>query len=122
MNPQRGHLTDRWEKSRWIGIICCTVLGAVTLMAGIAYWSRPPVVASENLKFLQLLRTACSSRNPQYVAGVERALQLRRQESQLSDSEWNHFAQILTMAKKGEWERADAACLRFEQSQSGRRR
>lgn len=122
MNHSRVPPSDRWKKSRWLGIACCIFLGTATLITGIAYWSRPPVVASENLKFIQLLRTACSSRKPEHVAGVERALRLRRQETQLNDAEWNHFAEILTIAKKGDWERADAACQRFEQSQSGRRR
>lgn len=107
---------------RWVAAGACAGL----LLAGSLYavwlWSRPPVVARDNLRYIQLLRTACSSRRPEYVEGVEKSLQHQRSQQQISDPEWNHFVRILADAKAGRWERAERATTALEAAQLSRAR
>lgn len=85
-------------------------------------WSRPPVVEYDNLRYVQLLRTAVSAKNPTWLAGVEKAIKQRREENALSPAEDRHFRRILDQANSGDWLSADRACFEFEQAQSNRRR
>lgn len=101
------------------------VSGVILLVTGYwlyGLWSRPPVVEHDNLRYIQLLRTAVSSKNPTWLAGVEKAINLRREENSLSPSEERHFRRILDQAKSGDWSNADKACFEFEQAQLNRRR
>lgn len=103
-----------------------SVLSGIVLL-GIGYWlyslwSRPPVVEHNNLRYIQLLRTAVSAKNPTWLAGVEKAINQRREENALSPTEESHFRRILDQAKSGDWSNADRACFEFEQAQLNRRR
>jgi CRISPR/Cas system-associated exonuclease Cas4 (RecB family) len=110
------------NSGRWMvsSAIAGTLLAATLWAAW--FWSRPPVVARDNLRYLQLLRTACSSRRTDYVEGVEKSLQHQRSQQQISDSEWNHFVRILADAKAGRWERAERATISLETAQLSRAR
>jgi len=98
------------------GLVCCV---------GVAvwwFWPAPAVVAFDNLKYIQLLRTACSSQRVDYLEGVERAILQRREQGMLSDPEWAEFQKILATARTGNWRQADLDALRLEQAQLSRRR
>lgn len=103
-----------------------TVLSTVALMAAgywlYGLWSRPPVVQHDNLRYVQLLRTAISAKNPTWLAGVEKAIRQRREENTLSPAEERQFRRILDQAKAGDWSTADQTCFEFEQAQLNRRR
>lgn len=87
-----------------------------------SWWFRPPVVSIANLKYIQLVRTACSSRRIDYVDGVRRSLENQKQLQQLSELEWRHFDQILRDASAGKWERAERAASDLEFAQMNRYR
>ena len=95
------------------------------LVAGLIVWqlwSRPAVVHYDNLKYIQLLRTACSSQRSDQLQGVERAVTERRESGKLSDAEWKEFEKIFALARQGDWQTADQQAYRLEQGQLGRRR
>lgn len=102
------------------------LLGLVAMVFGgvwiASWWLRPPVVSTANLKYIQLVRTACSSRRIDYVDGVRRSLENQKQQQQLSEVEWRHFDQILRDASEGKWERAERAASALELAQMNRYR
>ena len=98
------------------------------LAAGIALWlvvvgcGRPPVVETPNLKLVASLRTACSARNPEWLTGVEKAIDERKAAGELSQAAHEHFKSLIDQARAGEWDAAERACLEFERAQANRRR
>lgn len=88
------------------------------------YWyvTRPPVVHYDNLKYIQLIRTACSARNPTHVDGVERALEDRIQQGAMTETERRAFEHIIADARSGYWQRAERSAMRLEEAQLSRRR
>jgi hypothetical protein len=100
--------------------------GFVLLLVGIfwlaSWWRFPPAVEFDNLKYIQLLRTAVSARNPEWLAKVSSAVDHRLAAGEMSSSEHAHFASLIAMARGGAWKEADVACFRFEEAQLGRRR
>lgn len=116
----------RWSSgSRLLKRGASRLLGA-TLLLGAALWlggcGRPPVVETANLKLVASLRTACSARNPEWLTGVEKAVDERQAEGELSEAAHRHFKTLIEQARAGEWEAAERACLEFERAQSSRRR
>jgi hypothetical protein len=91
---------------------------AAALLAG----CKPPAVEFENLHLVSSLRTACSAQNEQWLAGVEKAVNLRHEEGRMSDTERDHFAKLIALAREGNWEEADRRCFDFEAAQLNRRR
>lgn len=108
-------------RAPWLGgvLLVVAIVGLVQLYR---WWHQPPAVEIDNLKYIQLLRTAVSSEKPAYVDGVERALNLRHQDGQLSDAELTHFQSIIAVARGGEWQDAHRMAVDFEIAQSDRRR
>lgn len=102
------------------------VLGGVVIVAVAiwlyGWWTRPPVVEHDNLRYIQLLRTAVSAKNPAWLAGVEKAIDLRHQGNAISVAEARHFRRIIEQAKAGDWSAADRAGFEFERAQLSRRR
>jgi hypothetical protein len=104
-----------------------TILSLVFLTALVGavlwwMWSIPAVVHYDNLKYVQLLRTACSSQRMDQIEGVERAIQQRKDSGNMTDREWEEFVKILALARSGQWRNADQATLRLEQAQLNRHR
>jgi hypothetical protein len=112
----------RSSKSVWKIILLGSAAVVAIGMCILFLVERPPAVAVNNLKYIQLLRTACSSRRPEYVDGVERALQKQKDEQRLSENEWDHFTRILADAKAGRWEIAEKAVVKLELAQINRKR
>ena len=98
---------------------------AVLLIAGVwlySRWGRPPAVEFDNLRYVQLLRTAVSARNADWLAKVDSAVDQRLASGEMSSTEHAHFESLIAMAREGAWKEADIACFRFEEAQLGRRR
>jgi hypothetical protein len=104
----------------WVGgAVITALIGAAWLWS---WWSTPPAVAFENLKYIQMLRTAVSSRNNEWLSKVESAAHKLHDSGEMSSSELKHFDRLIAMARGGDWKGADLACLEFEKAQLGRRR
>ncbi len=102
-----------------------TAFLAVFAMSGwfFLWWlSRPPAVSLENLKYIQLLRTAVSSQSKEMLLRVEGAIEELASKQQVSDSEYQHFAKIISVAREGRWQQADRMAYAFEEAQLSRSR
>jgi hypothetical protein len=86
------------------------------------YWFQPAVVHYDNLKYIQLLRTACSSQRADQLDGVVKAVSKRYEEGGMSDAEYKEFKKIFDLARKGDWRRADQQAYRLELGQLHRSR
>lgn len=103
-----------------IALIAAGTIAAAVLFA--RWWSKPPAVEFDNLRYIQLLRTAVSSERPEMVAKVRQAIDARVSNGAMSSRERLHFEEILKLADAGEWKRANEDCFRFEEAQLNRRR
>jgi hypothetical protein len=101
-------------------MISLGILG--TLVLFFRWYSRPPAVEYDNLRYIQLLTTAVSARNGDWLEKVDTAVQQRHHDGQMSEAELAHFSRLISQAQSGEWEAADRACFAFAESQLGRRR
>lgn len=100
----------------------CTLLLFALSCALLVGCARPPAVQHDHLALISSLRTACSARNVDWLAGVKRAVTERHQAGKMTDAERDHFLSLIAQAEAGEWSTAEQACLRFEQAQLSRRR
>ncbi len=104
-----------------IGGILVAVMLLIAFLV-LQWWRTPPMVDYDNLRFLQLLRTAVSSRNADYVQKVEQAVDQQVKAGQMTSAEREHFGKIIKIAEGGDWEQADRMSFDFEAAQLGRRR
>jgi len=95
---------------------------ALVLWQLIGWWTKAPAVEFDNLKYIQLLSTAVSSRKADMVAKVEKAIRQRHSQSQMSDDELAHFDEILETVRAGKWEEADRQTYDFAAAQLSRKR
>jgi hypothetical protein len=86
------------------------------------WWVRPPTVEYDNLKYIQLMSTAVSSRNTEWLNRVETAVKQRHASAEMSDSELAHFFRVIGTARTGDWKAAERQCFGFAEAQLGRRR
>lgn len=96
--------------------------GVLVVWQLIGWWTKPPAVEFDNLRYIQLLSTAVSSRKTEMVDKVEKAVRQRHSESQMSEHELAHFEEILATVRAGKWEEADRQTYDFAAAQLGRRR
>jgi hypothetical protein len=104
---------------QWLGV------GLIVLVAGVMayrHWTYPPAVEFDNLKYIQLLSTAVSSRNSDWVEKVAEAVAARQADGQMSVGERRHFDRLIELARAEDWEVADRACFAFAEAQLSRRR
>lgn len=99
--------------------LTCVLLLLLLFFSGC---SRPPTVQFDHLPLIMSLRTACSARNPDWLAGVKKAVDERHAAAKMTAAEQAHFHKLIAQAQSGEWEDAERACLKFEQAQLSRRR
>lgn len=104
-----------------VGLVSILVISATIVFAWI-YWSNPAVFHYDNLGYVQLLRTACSSQREEQLEGVYRAITQRRDSGKMSDEEWSEINDIIEIARGGKWIEADRQAYRLEQGQLSRRR
>lgn len=112
--------SEHWRdwKCWFLAAVAAVVVGRY--VAG--WWTLPPAVEYDNLRYVQLLRTAVSARNADWLAGVEKAIDLRAAEGKMSGPEREHFGHVVALARGDRWEDADRAAYEFELAQLGRRR
>lgn len=110
-------LLDRYG-AHLLGLLAASLL----LWQFANWWTQPPAVEFNNLKYIQLLSTAVSSRKPELVDKVELAIRLRHSESKMSADELAHFERIMATARSGRWEDADRETYDFAAAQLSRRR
>ncbi len=110
------------DRSKKLAIGAGAVLLIVLLIVVLQWWKKPPVVAFDNLKYIQLLRTAVSSRSDDYLNRVQATVQKRREASQITGTEFHHFENIIRLARQGSWDQADRMAFDFEAAQLSRSR
>jgi hypothetical protein len=106
-------------QQRWLAA------GLVVIVVGVvAYrqWTYPPAVEFDNLRYIQLLSTAVSSRKLDLVDKVAAAIADRHSDGQMSASERGHFDRLIELARTEQWDAADRACFAFAEAQLSRRR
>lgn len=101
-------------------------IAAIVLLGGgvwvFRWWARPPAIEFDNLKYIQLLTTAVSSRNEDQVSKVSFAVEERHRAGKMSETELGHFRRIIGLADSGDWTTADRECFTFAEAQLHRRR
>jgi predicted negative regulator of RcsB-dependent stress response len=112
---------EDWLRRRGGLLVAAGVL-AVAVWQSWGWWLRPPAVEFDNLKYIQLLSTAVSARNPEWLEKVRSAVDTRHSAGELSDRELAAFERILATAQAGEWQRAERDCYDFAKAQLSRRR
>lgn len=98
-----------------------TAVGSLAMVV-VSGCARSPVVEFDNLPLVASLRTACSSRNEQWLAGVEQAVAKRHSSGQMSQAEKAQFDKLIAQARGGDWQGADKQCYYFEKAQLNRTR
>jgi hypothetical protein len=88
----------------------------------VGWWQYPPAVEYDNLKYIQLLRTAVSSKRSDWVEKVEGVVHDRFDSGKLSERERVHFDEVIALADAKQWDAANRACFDFEAAQLNRRR
>jgi hypothetical protein len=88
----------------------------------VSWWRYPPAVQYDNLRYIQLLRTAVSSERPDWVAKVKEAVELRVNEGAMTEPERLHFLRVIELAETKQWKAAHEVCFQFEEAQLDRRR
>ncbi len=95
-------------------------LTIVVLMILWRWWATPAVIEQNNLKYVQLLWTATSSRNPGQLNKVEEAIRQRATQGEMSPAALAEFERIIRQAQSGDWEEASKACYHLAEGQQNR--
>jgi hypothetical protein len=102
------------------------VVGALAVVAAAAavfhWWSRPPALEFDNLKYIQLLSTAVSARNSDWLAKVGDAIAQQHEAGRMSKVELESLRRIIATAAAGDWAAADVECYELAAAQLSRRR
>lgn len=101
--PSRSH------RSLVLLVLC---LGLV-LISGCGY----PAATPENLGLITSLRTALSARNVEWLDANEQKIEARRLAGQMTDDEYETFQSIVAEARRGDWESAERAAVKFQRAQ-----
>ena len=107
-------------RTKWTAL-CTALLCGVAILA-YRWWMRPPALEYDNLRYIQLLTTAVSARNPEWLAGVSTAVEQRHSAGEMSIAELESLREIIGIAEAGEWARADEECYALAAAQLSRRR
>lgn len=104
---------------RWLGGIALFLLVPLVVVWWPGCRQYPPVTSREALGLMQLLYTACNTKDPVRLSRVESGLDKLAREGKLSAGEAAGFDRILGMAKSGDWTSAEAAAFKFARDQVG---
>ena len=88
----------------------------------VRWWTRPAAVEFDNLKYIQLLTTAVSSRKLDMLERVEKAIRQRHQSGEMSERELSEFEKLIQMCRDGHWSEADKGCFALAEAQLNRSR
>lgn len=111
-------MRDRQWTIRLIAL-AALVAGAVVLWR---WWTRPPALEFDNLKYLQLLTTAVSARNAEWLDRVGTAVAQQHQAGAMTDVEIDALRRIIAIADAGDWHLAHVECHALAEAQLSRRR
>jgi hypothetical protein len=102
-------------------IIHATRLSLVTcmLLAGLGCTKNPPVQSEESLQAMRLLYSACNAKDPARLKKVEIMVNAGRETKTWPEEELATFDKILSLAKAGEWKKAEDAAYKFAEDQVG---
>jgi hypothetical protein len=97
------------------------ILALLLLAAGVRWWLNrkvyPPVSSGTSLVLIKQLYTACNTKNLALLDKFEQRLSREQQQGQVSPAEANHFQEISSQARAGEWEAASKSAYRFARDQ-----
>ncbi|MBX9627632.1 MAG: hypothetical protein K2X82_27775 [Gemmataceae bacterium] len=79
----------------------------------------PAVSSRESLSLMQLLYTACNTRDEKRLADAEKGVEKLTREGKMTAEERAGFDRIIGMARAGKWEDAEQAAFKFTQDQVG---
>lgn len=103
-------------------IVGGSIVVVVVAIVVVRWWAQPPAVEFDNLKYIQLLTTAVSARNDDWLTKVDNAVAERHEHGEMSDGELTAFREIIGTARDGNWEQADRDCYALAEAQLSRRR
>lgn len=107
------------RRARWLGGLAVALFVPLALVWWPGCRQYSPVTSRESLGLMQLLYTACNTRDPVRLAKVETGLEKLAREGKMGPDERGGFERILAMAKASEWAKAEAAAFKFAQDQVG---
>ncbi|WP_437187096.1 hypothetical protein SH668x_000477 [Planctomicrobium sp. SH668] len=110
------------SRQRFLAIFLGIIVIVVSANQFSKWWFRPTAVEFDNLKYIQLLSTAISSRNPEMVSKVELAIKQRVESKQMSEKEFQHFEMLIGLTRQEKWDEAVKKCYEFAEAQLSRRR
>lgn len=99
----------RWFALRPAGI---GLLGWVLILG-----CSPPQVSHDHWELLSSLRTACSTRNFEWLGQNEREIAQRRERGLLTEEEHGEFQAILELARNRQWEEAEGRVIQWQRAQ-----
>lgn len=106
--------------------ILATVAMALALVAAVVWWpgcrQYPPLQSQESLRVLELLNSACNTKNSSLLAEAESRLAKIEASGNLGAAEKKVFESIINLGKAGEWKRAEAKALSMASDQVNRQR
>ncbi len=95
-----------------------TVLAVALLLVATMLWGcGRPQVAPKNLHLIASLRTALSTRNPEWLEQNAEIISQRHQGGKMSDDEYEAFQDILDAARAGDWQDAEHDAIAFQKAQ-----
>ncbi len=104
---------------RWLGGAAAILAIPVFLLWWPGCRQYPPVTSREALQVVRLLNSACNTKDAKRLAAAEQRLIKLEQTGKLSANEKVGFEKIMTLAKAGNWERAEEAAFKMAQDQVG---
>ena len=114
INPE-----DEPKRVRWLGGIAAVLLAPLVVIWWPGCRQYSPVTSREALGLMQLLYTACNTKDPARLAKVETGIGKLTREGKMTPDERDGFDRIIAMAKANDWSRAEAAAFKFAQDQVG---
>lgn len=109
--------SDGNKRQRWLLGIAGVLFAAVVVVWWPGCRQYPEVTSRDSLRMMKLLYTACNTRDTGRLGQVERQLDKATREGKVSPQEREAFDKIIAQARRGEWEQAQKASLRFAQDQ-----
>jgi hypothetical protein len=107
------------SRLRWLLL----ALGGCSLLLVVVWWpgcrQYPAVTSKESLGLMKLLYAACNTKDPERLSRVEKGVEKLIGEGKMTLPEQQAFAKIIGMARRGDWQSAEKAALKFAQDQVG---
>lgn len=116
-------MSSNVEQSRARLSLLLAALGLLAVPLVVIWWpgcrQYPPVTSRESLQLLRLLNSACNTRDSERLTRAEQQLSQLDQQGKMTPREKAGFEKIVTLARAGNWEEAEAAAFKMAQDQVG---